>query len=154
LTHYRSRQGAAYFTADPTGKFLYGITEGYLTAHSITSKGALKRVIGSPYPDPNLLTPIVVDPSGKFAYAPPLPGVGSISAYRIGPSGQLDPVPNSPFGKGGWDAAIDPTGKFLYVAENDNVAGYVIGPKGELTAIPGSPFATGNLPMSIAIISQ
>jgi hypothetical protein len=49
--------------------------------------------------------------------------------------------------------AVDPTGKFAYVANvsNNNVYAYSIGANGALTPVTGSPFAAGGLgPMSVA----
>jgi hypothetical protein len=48
--------------------------------------------------------------------------------------------------------AVDPTGKFAYVANDDSadVSGYTINPiTGTLTAIPGSPFPAGISPTSV-----
>jgi hypothetical protein len=53
--------------------------------------------------------------------------------------------------------AVDPTGKFAYVANADagilssNVSAYSIGANGALKAVPGSPFAAGITPTSVAI---
>ena len=52
--------------------------------------------------------------------------------------------------------AVDPTGKFAYVANSgfDNVSGYTINATtGALTAIAGSPFPAGSFPRSVAIIA-
>ena len=44
--------------------------------------------------------------------------------------------------------AVDPTGKFAYVAnfDSNNVSAYSIGANGALTPVPGSPFAAGSDP--------
>jgi 6-phosphogluconolactonase len=53
--------------------------------------------------------------------------------------------------------AIDPTGKFVYVANagSGNVSAYSIGANGALTPISGSPFAAGGEsvaePFSLAV---
>jgi len=49
--------------------------------------------------------------------------------------------------------AIDPTGKFAYVANevDNNVSGYRIGSNGALIPIPGSPFAAASFPLSVAV---
>jgi 6-phosphogluconolactonase len=49
--------------------------------------------------------------------------------------------------------AIDPTGKFAYVANevDNNVSAYSIGPNGALTPILGSRFAAGSFPLSVAL---
>jgi DNA-binding beta-propeller fold protein YncE len=49
--------------------------------------------------------------------------------------------------------AVDPTGRFAYVANaaSDNVSAYRIGTNGALTPVPGSSFAAGITPRSVAI---
>ena len=46
----------------------------------------------------------------------------SVSAYRIGENGALAPVPGSPFATGTLplSVAVDPLGKFVYVANGDS----------------------------------
>jgi 6-phosphogluconolactonase len=92
----------------------------------------------------------------------------TVSGYKIKPgSGELTPIAGSPFAAGGSlrGVAVDPSGRFAYVAQNSeddvlgfgrfayvlnqpfphdepsNVSGYTINPTtGALTAIAGSPF--------------
>ena len=89
-------------------------------------------------------------------------GAGSISAYSIDrQTGALLPVPGSPFSDPGgpWSIAVDPKGRFAYVANvaNDTISAYAIdGKTGALTAVPGSPFPqdptlSGERPVSLAI---
>ena len=50
--------------------------------------------------------------------------------------------------------AVDPTGRFAYVANEgsgNNVSAYSIGFNGALTPIPGSPFVAGIEPFSVAV---
>jgi 6-phosphogluconolactonase (cycloisomerase 2 family) len=90
----------------------------------------------------------------------------SISAYLIDSnSGALTAVSGSPFAAGTnpVGTAVDPTGRFLYVANNGshnhgagplagaNVSAYTINAStGALTAVSGSPFA-GPRPWGIAV---
>jgi DNA-binding beta-propeller fold protein YncE len=66
-------------------------------------------------------------------------------------------IAGSPFataGLGSASVAVDPTGKFVYVANFGvgNVSGYTIQPAfGSLTAVGGSPFAAGSGPRSVAV---
>jgi 6-phosphogluconolactonase len=89
----------------------------------------------------------------------------NISAYAIDASiGALMQVQGSPFaaGYGSYDVAIDPTGKFAYVANNGSVSGrpgsvsaFAINPRsGALRPIQGSPFAAGSNPLKVAISSN
>src|SRR5260221_14281024 len=66
------------------------------------------------------------------------------------------PLFRSPFRAGYMphSVAVDPTGKFAYVANggSNNVSGYRIDRStGALDPVPGSPFAAGSGPISVAI---
>jgi DNA-binding beta-propeller fold protein YncE len=86
-----------------------------------------------------------------------------VSAYTIdGTTGGLTFVSGSPFSAGTQPVAVtvDPTGKFVYVVNYDNVpdlgniSAYTInGATGALTAVPGSPFPAGFLSHSVTIDS-
>jgi len=82
---------------------------------------------------------------------------GSVSSYAIDPTtGALSPLPGSPFtaGSGPSSVAVDPSNKFLYVANklSNNVSAFTVdGNTGALTAITGSPFAAGSAPVALAV---
>ncbi|HEX2711883.1 MAG TPA: beta-propeller fold lactonase family protein [Candidatus Acidoferrales bacterium] len=86
---------------------------------------------------------------------------GNVSAYTIdGATGALTPVPGSPFpaGTSPLSVAVDPMGRFAYVANEGspvlggNVSAYTIdGATGALTPVPGSPFPAGAGPHSVAV---
>ncbi len=84
-------------------------------------------------------------------------GPGNVSAYTIdGTTGALTPVAGSPFptGLGPQGVTVDPSGRFLYVANlaSSNVSAYTIDPAtGALTEVAGSPFAAGTAPRTVAI---
>ena len=95
-----------------------------------------------------------MDPSGKFAYvaesSPPGQN-GNVLGYTINPiTGALTTIAGLPIaaGQGPQSVAVDPNGKFAYVANfGGGVSGYTINPTtGALTPIAGSPFAAGNGP--------
>ncbi len=79
--------------------------------------------------------------------------LGAVTAFSIGPNGALTPVPGSPFSAGSLPEAlaIDPTGKFLYVAGSSSVTAFSIGPNGALTPVPGSPFPAGFGTISVTV---
>jgi uncharacterized protein (TIGR03437 family) len=127
--------------------------------------GALTAVQGSPFAA-GIIRPVVavIDPTGKFLYvtssfgqSPP----NAISAFTISPgSGALTVVQGSPFPTADLPEAmaVDPTGKFLYVASDGNTGAYgdisaytINAATGALTAIQGSPFRTGLYPEGIAV---
>jgi 6-phosphogluconolactonase len=100
---------------------------------------------------------IVVEPSGRFAYSA---GSGGILAYAINAeTGALSYVDNRPFPAGGapQSIAIDPGGKFIYIAAyyfNDlvDVLAYGIdAATGTMTYVPGGSIAAGEEPRSITV---
>ena len=154
------------------GLFIWRIEAGFLLAaitfgYTIDStSGALTPISGSPFPSGESPSSVAVDPSGTFAYVAnpgsPSPfGAGNVSGYTIDPtSGALTPIPGSPFPAGSVPAsvAVDPSGRFAYVANSfafvggNSVSGYTIdSTSGALTPIPGSPFPAGLVPESVAV---
>jgi 6-phosphogluconolactonase len=163
--------GPSQAAIDPTGKFLY-VTNvppflgppgpSAISAFTISAgSGALTAVPGSPFPTVSGPVGMAVDPTGKFLY---VANHGSdsapssdISAYTINAaSGALNAIQGSPFPtpSGPEGTAVDPTGKFLYVAgpSSSGVAVYSINAgSGALTSIPGSPFPAGPVPTAVAV---
>jgi 6-phosphogluconolactonase (cycloisomerase 2 family) len=84
-------------------------------------------------------------------------GSKSVSAYAINTStGALTALSGSPFAAGTEPEAIavDPTGKFLYVANHigNNLSAYMINPSsGILSTVGGSPVAAGSSPVGVII---
>jgi 6-phosphogluconolactonase (cycloisomerase 2 family) len=78
---------------------------------------------------------------------------GTVSAYSIGAMGALTPI-GAPVASGSLPnaVAVDPTGKFVYVANlnSDDISAYSIGAAGVLTPI-GDPVAAGTGPVSVAV---
>jgi len=133
-----------------------------LNAYSIDGgTGALTQVTGSPFAGDTGPRGVAVDPSGKFLYMAN-ESSNDISAYTINASsGALTPVPGSPFAEGEEEenygprgVAVDPSGKFLYVANEvgNNVSAFSIdATSGALTQITGSPFAAETGPRGVAV---
>ena len=87
-----------------------------------------------------------VDPSGRFLYA--AGQSNQVFAYTIDAgNGLLTAIAGTPYTiglSGSQDLVVDPTGKFVYVANagNATVSGYSINQQtGALTALTGSPFS-------------
>ena len=87
----------------------------------------------------------------------PQVSAGNVSGYAVDKiTGALSPLAGSPFaaGSGPSSVAVDPTNKYLYVANllSDNVSAFAVdGATGALTEIAGSPFAAGMNPISLAV---
>jgi 6-phosphogluconolactonase (cycloisomerase 2 family) len=147
-----------------------GVPTGTIHVYAVnSSSGALAEVPGSPFDAGFSPIGIAVDPSGRFFYV-----VNEISdditGFSVDPStGTLTPLPGSPFLVGGFAAgeqphaiAIDPTGRFLYIATSTDTAHGLIqnfheftidNATGVLTAAPSSPDLQGELITSIAFDS-
>jgi 6-phosphogluconolactonase len=162
---------------DPTGKFLYVVNAkqsgvplpGGVFAYTINaSTGALTPISG---PSLGLFdagfkpVSLAVDPTGQFVYVVdealnPFPPIGQgVVEFTINPTtGALAPIAGSPLLTVDTprSVAVDPTGKFVYVANHEGtVSAFSIGATGALTAIgsvaAGGPVAVGFSPSSVAV---
>lgn len=94
----------------------------------------------------------IITPDGRFLY---VPGEESneLHGFHIDDSGQLTPVPGSPYSVIGehQGTAVTPDGRHLYVTDitGDLVRAYRIAADGALDPVPGSPFPAGDLPIGI-----
>jgi 6-phosphogluconolactonase len=124
-----------------------------------TTTGALTPISGSPFAVRFGASSVAVDPTGKFAYVTSIDDnvSGYVSGYAIDPNtGALTAISGSPFAAGvaPISVAVDPTGRFAYVANgnSNNVSAYTIDPTtGALTVTSGSPFATLGNPDSVTV---
>ncbi|CAA2110420.1 6-phosphogluconolactonase [Variovorax paradoxus] len=99
---------------------------------------------------------VAAEPSGRFAYVSAGSNPGTLLAYSIDQtSGAFTSIGSVPLGTTPFGMAIDPTGRFVYVANRNshNVSAYAINPRtGALTAVPGQPFSVGaNTPNSVTV---
>jgi 6-phosphogluconolactonase len=128
---------------DPSGKFAYVVNflggSGRVSGYTINpSTGALTAITGAPFPAAgDVSNSVAVDPSGKFAYvvnaSDTQASFNNVSGYTMNPSsGALTAIAGSPFAAGTipHSVAVDPSGKFAYVANavDNNVSGYTIDP--------------------------
>lgn len=102
------------------------------------------------------LVDVAAEPSGRFAYVSTGSNPGTLFAYSIDQTtGALTSIGSVPSGNTPFGMAIDPTGRFVYVANRNshNVSAYAINPRtGALTAVPGQPFSIGaNTPNSVTV---
>ncbi len=150
---------------DPSNKFVYVANSFSFTisAYAIDSTtGALSAISGSPFSTGAFPRAMAAHPSGKFLYVPNCGNAfctagGNVSAYTINSTtGALSPISGSPFaaGLGAVSVAVDPSGKFAFVANfgSNNVSAFTIdSTTGALSLISGSPFAAGSGPVSVAV---
>lgn len=137
----------------PSGDLLFVATPAFSGAIYVftVSSGTLTSVAGSPFPVPNGLSTIAIDPSAKFLYAAN-PVTDTVSGFSILTGGVLATLPNSPYGnstnglKNPFALAVDPTSKFLYVANSSTttISEFDITGTGDLTAVTSSASAGSN----------
>ncbi len=136
---------------DPYGRFLYVTDTGNTVEPSTIyafqisqTDGSLTAVTGSPFTT-NLNSPycVVIDHSGQYLYATNS-GNGTVSAYQIDQTtGALTPLTTGATISTGTSASaplyatLDPTGTYLYVANNgdNSVASFSIATGGALTPL-------------------
>jgi len=107
----------------PNGNFLFDSSFGvHVLAIDPTTHG-VQELSDSPRAgaqSDNQAVDIAVDPLGQYFYASS--NLGTISAYRVDPtSAAFGPVEGSPYPEQGmpYSVAIDPTGRFAYVGNDD-----------------------------------
>jgi 6-phosphogluconolactonase len=122
--------------------------------------GVLSAVLGSPFAAGTFPRGLAIDPSGKFLYVANSSSSISTGNYVLGfsidPSGGLTPVPGSPFAAGlnPVSVAVEPSGRFVYVADNggSSISAYSLNStSGALTPITGSPFTIPNFPIALTV---
>ncbi len=128
---------------DPTGKFAYVANDGcsdspdgYVSMYTINPATGVLTSIGPPVDSNDEgAHSVAVDPSGKFAYVANSGAgdtAGSVSAYTINATtGALtftattmapcEALP-SPGSCSSWSVGVDPSGKFVYVANEGGIA--------------------------------
>src|SRR5580658_8269278 len=162
-------------TVDPSGKFAYVASSGdvwdidfgsVLTYTINPTTGALTSTTGGisgtgTNGTPEFFNSVAVDPSGKFAYAadggafPPgsFGGDSSVSMYTINSTtGALTSIGMIAAGTGPVSVAVDPAGKFAYVAnfESNDLSMYTIDATTGALASTGT-IAAGPGPVSVAV---
>jgi probable HAF family extracellular repeat protein len=121
------------------------------------TNGNLTSLEGSPFGNYDGLSSIAADPAGRFLYATSqyAPNNKNVNAFRIDRlTGSLSPIPGSPFSAGAVASAIaiDPSGRFAYVAnfQGNSVSGFKIDQStGGL--LPIASYAAGTTPVAVTV---
>ena len=114
----------------PTSNFVYisNSDVGLITAYSIDSAtGNLTPIPGSPFPAGLGVSGLAIDPGSNFLFAANH-SANTVSVFNINSNtGALAPIPGSPYGLGTATGpralATDPSGAFLYIANQDSSNG-------------------------------
>jgi 6-phosphogluconolactonase len=129
---------------------------GDVSAYSMDpTTGELTSLELSPFPVGSRPYSITVHPDSRSAYFALNSANGGVGSRSIDPaSGRLSAEGSSTLsGPNLRASALDPTGKFLYVATSDNnlwAYSTMAGSRSLSLNVPGSPFATGSTPYAIA----
>ena len=149
---------------DPAGKFAYVANFGSASVSAYTidaATGALTQIDADSgtagmqnFPTGTQPLSVTVAASGKFAFV--ATNSGQVSAFTINPAtGALTSAGTVATGYYMRAVAVDPSGKFVYVAATLNF-GYVLAysvnaTTGALSPVAGSPFSTGDFPIAIVV---
>lgn len=143
----------------PDSGFLYVLNQGSSNISSFAidpTTGNLNGTSGQPFSTSCNGSSLALTPKGDTAFVT-CPTAGTIQALTINTQGVFSaPTPVSgPSGTPTF-AIVDPTGRFLYVADPsvNAVFAFSIGSNGALAAISGSPFAVGSQPVALAATPQ
>lgn len=144
---FSAGSGSFALAAEPGGKFLYVGNSPVFAINAST--GALTPTSSSMSDAESL----AVDPNGKFLYA--VAGSENLWAYSIASTGALAPVSGfpiaiAPTGTQSNLVIMDPTGRYLYVTNNDSFSAKIYGfsrdtTNGGLTALAGFPVSVGGM---------
>lgn len=119
------------------------------------NNGSLSAISGSPFAAQPGATAIVLDPAKTFAYVAESAPTNQIDRYSIGSDGALTAISGGvPTGNNPVALAIDPGGKFLFVANqvSNTVSVFSIGSNAALTQVAGSPVSVTS-PVAVAVPS-
>jgi 6-phosphogluconolactonase (cycloisomerase 2 family) len=157
---FAAGNGPIGISLHPSGKFAYAANSvsddisGY-AVDAVT--GELTPSIGSPYGAGDGAQWITFAPSGTFAYVCNA-NANTVSAYRVNPvTGALSAVAGSPYASSfPFGAVVDPSGRFLYVANFNFTSGTISGfsinaTTGGLVALPGPPASVGPQTRIVAV---
>ncbi len=143
---------------DPTGRFLYVLADGQVWTYRLQADGSLASA-GAPASVGGNGTMIALAPNGQALYAVDLPR-GQIHLLRVQADGT--PAPASPAddtpmtGLYPWRMALDPSGRFAFVAASNRIWGFKVNANGTLRPNDpvGGPIATGRTPGLMAFAPE
>lgn len=147
---------------DKSGRFLYAVNPTFdsLGVFSIDSNSGALSLPDSPVPKTGKKpVAVALDPVNRFSFVANSADntvsvfthdrIKSAAMYHINKTGSVFPVGDTPVA-----LTVDPTGKFLVVANqnSNNLSVFNVHfHGGQLTTVEGSPFTSGKKPVSVAI---
>ncbi|HLW53842.1 MAG TPA: beta-propeller fold lactonase family protein [Candidatus Angelobacter sp.] len=147
--------GPISMAVTPASTFLFVLNQGSNNVSGFAidpTTGNLNPVSGSPFATGCSGSSVTITPKADALFVT-CPGARTVVALAVSSQGVLaaPTVVNGPSGAPTF-ASVDPTGRFLYVADPslNAVLAFTIGSSGALTPISGSPFASGTQPVALA----
>lgn len=144
---------------DPTGRFIYSANGGSfgdtgVVVYSLNATTGKLTLVGTIVPGGLAPWGITTDVTGSDVYL--TSNDSSIYGYAIDNStGELTNISGSPFlvpSGASRGIAVDPSGKFLYLANAEQVIGYKITTSnGKLTVLSSSPYSAGESPLDLTV---
>jgi len=149
------------YTIDPTGGALTEVKQPTTAPPALNC--TLNQPVPCPFPLPAAAVPSALVITGSTVFvAMASAGAGSVATYTFKSTGNSangtlaailsGPISTTAAGTNPSAMAMDPSGKFLLVADSvtNTVAAFSIGSSGQLTAA-GAPLATGTTPVSVRV---
>jgi 6-phosphogluconolactonase (cycloisomerase 2 family) len=142
-----------------SGNLLFVTVPNFSSIYAFTvSSGTLTPIAGSPFHVANGVASVAINPSATFLYAPDF-AANTVSGFSILPGGVLSALQKSPYGntttplKNPVASVVDPTGKFLYVANftSTTISIFDISSTGDLTPKSGTSGSAGTNPFFFTI---
>ena len=151
---FNTGTGPVAMAVTSNGNFLFVLNQGSnnISGFAIDpTTGNLNPVAGSPFVTPCGGSSLTITPKADVLFVT-CPALGTIEALTINSQGVLSSPSQAsgPFGTPTF-ASVDPTGRFLFVADSTTnaILAFSIGGNGALTSISGSPFAAGTQPVAL-----
>jgi 6-phosphogluconolactonase (cycloisomerase 2 family) len=151
----------SFIAVDPTGRYAYvtNVGDGTISQYAVGANGDLLPLSPATVASGPRDLMIAIDSRGKFAYTANSLSTGvdgkGVSQYAIGSGGALMPLaaPNVAAGLHPQSVALDPSGRFAYVANfgDNNVSQYSVTADGSLAAMATPTVAAGTAPISITV---
>ena len=121
-TNFSTGFNPQYSVADPSGRFLYVCGQSRVASYSINQSTGVLTQISVNIMSSTSLEFLTTDPNGRFVYASNAATSGFLEVLSVNPvNGALTPVSRTYIANTMYMASIEPTGRFLYVGQTNNI---------------------------------
>ena len=121
-TNFSTGFNPQYSVADPSGRFLYVCGQSRVASYSINQSTGVLTQISVNIMSSTSLEFLTTDPNGRYVYASNAATSGFLEVLSVNPvNGALTPVSRTYIANTMYMASIEPTGRFLYVGQTNNI---------------------------------